>query len=187
VPRMVNNAGFDEVLDVTCKVAHRARPKRTKRGPWPFSRQARSVATERPNCLATLRLVIAHDRPRVLFAFTSVIPARSDNCHPTGARRPRQGRGNSVEAAAREARETLTRPSTPVRSRVGASAVTVRSMDWRSLALKVARVTVSAVHGRLQLVGHFGPRRHEPPAAQDRLESREVTISCDQGDSGLAA
>jgi hypothetical protein len=26
-------------------------------------------------------------------AFTFMVPARSDSCHPLGARRPRQGRG----------------------------------------------------------------------------------------------
>jgi hypothetical protein len=70
-------------------------------------------------------VVIAHVVPRVLLVFTFVILACSDNCHPPGEQKRRQGRAVSVIGAAREARGTLTSLSTPVRSTVGASDATI--------------------------------------------------------------
>lgn len=81
-------------------------------------------------------MVIAHGRHRVPSVFTSVIPPRSDHCHPSGARRPASRSRLPMVAAAREARGTLTRPSPPVRSRVGASAVTVAQQRLRFLELR---------------------------------------------------
>ena len=62
---------------------------------------------------------------------TLMVPARSDSC-PLSARGGGVKVAAGVLAAARPARGTLTRPSTPVRWRVGASAVTVAQYGLRS-------------------------------------------------------
>jgi hypothetical protein len=80
VPCVVNHAGLHEAFDIGRQVPYRAANERTA---LPLRRQARSVATERPSCLATAcsvsacEMVIAHGCPRGLLMFEFVVPACS--------------------------------------------------------------------------------------------------------------